>query len=367
VNVTHPAAAAYLRELHAEARRLPADERSELLDGIQARIDELTAAGADDVEMQEALTRLGSPRAVVEQALAGAGPSVVPRYRHTMVVLSLVAAWTCVLSGLAFDPWLYTGTAMFAAMILASAVWSIASLALLIVSILARMWRRWLDGVTTAAVLLLAPAAPVAVVGSLSTTANEGDGCGDAAATGAEICFPGGPSAVTWRILLALVLVIVLAATLHWVVRLRRDRPDGATQPVSTRALAVGAVGVLAVSVGAVALLVSSTYIRPDPVSRIVNDTKGTVRVTHCPAQDCSGRRARTLEPGEHMTVPVTAGEYANSIVVTSDDHPARCLLLPFLGHSTDSGEQLTGSVTLSIKRLADTATCGNDLQSLDD
>jgi hypothetical protein len=65
------------------------------------------------------------------------------------------------------------------------------------------------------------------------------------------------------------------------------------------------------------------------------------------------------------MTVPVTAG--ANSIVVTSDDHPARCLLLPFLRNSTDPAEQPTRSVTLSIKHMADTAACGTDLQSLDD
>ena len=73
----HPLASDYMRRLRDAARALPRAERCELLAEIEAHLQEATGVGASDVEVLDALDRLGDPEEIVNAQLADIGSAGV--------------------------------------------------------------------------------------------------------------------------------------------------------------------------------------------------------------------------------------------------------------------------------------------------
>jgi hypothetical protein len=65
----HPLAADHLDRLERAARRLPRDERRELVEDIGAHLAEATHAGMSDAEALTVLDRLGDPEDIVDAQL----------------------------------------------------------------------------------------------------------------------------------------------------------------------------------------------------------------------------------------------------------------------------------------------------------
>jgi uncharacterized membrane protein len=65
----HPAAAAYMTRLGRAARSLPKAARQELLDDIEAHLEEATSAEMSETEVLSALDRLGEPEEIVAAQL----------------------------------------------------------------------------------------------------------------------------------------------------------------------------------------------------------------------------------------------------------------------------------------------------------
>lgn len=76
----HPLAAAYMKRLRVEARRLPRGARTELLADIEGHLAEATSAGMSDAEVLTVLDRLGEPEEIVD-AHTGDAQSNPPRRR----------------------------------------------------------------------------------------------------------------------------------------------------------------------------------------------------------------------------------------------------------------------------------------------
>lgn len=65
----HPAAQAYMTRLRRAARALPKGARQELLDDIEAHLDEATSVDMSEAEVLSALDRLGEPEEIVAAQL----------------------------------------------------------------------------------------------------------------------------------------------------------------------------------------------------------------------------------------------------------------------------------------------------------
>jgi HAAS domain-containing protein len=78
---SHPLVEDYLRRLEEEARRLPADRRTELLADIREHLDDALRGvdTADEAAVRNAVERLGSPEEIVREA---AGPQPAPAPGH---------------------------------------------------------------------------------------------------------------------------------------------------------------------------------------------------------------------------------------------------------------------------------------------
>jgi uncharacterized membrane protein len=61
----HPAAVAYIKRLRRAARSLPKGARQELLDDIQAHLEEATSVEMSEAEVLSVLDRLGDPEEIV--------------------------------------------------------------------------------------------------------------------------------------------------------------------------------------------------------------------------------------------------------------------------------------------------------------
>lgn len=322
----------YLRRLAQEAKRLSSDERSELVAGMQAHVAALEAEGLSPEEMTLRLAALGDPRRVVDDYLA-LTDSAKP-YRTKPVVTALLSAWLVWLAviphlrfGFLFELGLTGAMVVFG---IASAVQSIASLVLLVTTIVGGMWRRWLDGITAFGLLVGAWVMPWLVF--------------EAQDRGAWIA----------RTLLGSAIFALTACTVHWMLRLwhqhDRDRPMRYV------------LGVIAAGLALLALVLplpSGDGSAAGAGVRVVNDTGSTVSLTFCPEQDCSGSQTRRMKDGATATFDVSSSLTPDSVVVQRSGAPTKCALM-------DSALPGHVPVPLYLSREADVETCGADLDSLD-
>ncbi len=80
---------AYLKRLRATARALPRARRDELVEQIREHLDEAIAPGADELEVRNALERLGEPDGIVGEEIERLGirPTRAGRLEWITVVL----------------------------------------------------------------------------------------------------------------------------------------------------------------------------------------------------------------------------------------------------------------------------------------
>jgi hypothetical protein len=86
----HPRAADYLRDLEREARRLPRDERRELVEEIRAHLAEAIDPMMTDAEALTVLDRLGEPRDIVEAERPDEGDRRDRRGTHEWAAIILL-------------------------------------------------------------------------------------------------------------------------------------------------------------------------------------------------------------------------------------------------------------------------------------
>jgi hypothetical protein len=343
---------AYLRRLHRAARRLPADEREELLIGVGAHVEQIRAQGLDPEATTAALDRLGDPEAIVADAL---GASVRPRFRPQLVVWTLVAAWLSVLAALTLGYGLRAPGGLLLFM-LAGSLTQLGGLAVLVLSLVGTMWHRWRDTIATLSLLVAAnAAAPL-----MFTTLGSNDLCDQ----------DGGPapcsvtaSGLAWRAVLAVLLIAAVLGTLHWVQQLSRLR-HRAHPEVSPRAVA-GAVLFTGVALLGFAYVATGQLGAAGNVTgKVINDTGADVRVTLCPKQDCTGQPTTTLGKGDHFDLPASDTDVPDSLVVEASGRPTVCLLAEPLP-SGDDPSRFTGTIDMRISHVADIQTCGIDVDTL--
>jgi hypothetical protein len=343
---------AYLRRLHRAARRLPADEREELLIGIGAHVEQIRAQEMDPATTAAALNRLGDPEAIVAEAL---GASVRPRFRPHLVIWTLVAAWLSVLAALSLGYALQASSGLLLFMV-AGSLTQLGGLAVLVLSLVGTMWHRWRDTLAILALLVAANAAAPLMFTALGSN---------------DLCDQGGgltPCSVTasglvWRAVLAGVLVGAVLGTLHWVRQLPRIRHRGHHE-VSPRALAAAVVLTGAALLGFAYLATGQLGEAANVTGKVINDTGGEVRVTICPKQDCTGRPTTTLGTGDHIDVPANDTDVPDSVVVQAVGRPTVCLLAEPLPSGHDPS-RFTGTIDMHISQVADEQTCGVDVETL--
>ena len=73
----HALATDYLAQLDHESRRLPADQAGDLVADIREHLSSALTGGESEARVREVLDRLGSPRALVDEALENA-PAPTP-------------------------------------------------------------------------------------------------------------------------------------------------------------------------------------------------------------------------------------------------------------------------------------------------
>lgn len=341
----------YLHRLHRAARRLPADERDELLIGLGARVEQIRTQGLDPEETAAALDGLGDPEAIVTDAL---GLPTQARFRPRMVVWTLSVAWLAFLVALVLGFALRSpgGLPVYMA---AGSIIQLAGLVVLVLSLVGTMWHRWRDTLATLSVVVLAnsvSAVMLAALGSNSECDQSGTLVPCAATTGGLVL----------RGILAAVLTAAVLGTAHWVDQLRQL--GGRSPARLSRAAIVG------IGVGAVALF-AATYVAAGQVGpadnvtgHVVNDTGHVVRVTVCPKQNCTGEPTKELAEGDHIDLPASSADIPDSVVIEADGRPTVCLLSMPLPAAQDPA-RFTGSFDMSISREADVQACGVDLESL--
>lgn len=339
---------AYLHRLHRAARRLPADERDELVIGLGTHAEQIRAQGLDPAQTKVALDRLGDPEAIVAGALQGVQ---VERFRPNLVIWTLATAWLGVLAALALGPTL-NSTALWLFAVaggISQACW----LAVLVLSLVGTMWHRWLDTFSTAGLLLAVTATPGLVLASLGSN----QGC-DLESVG-QACQV---SSFGWvaRAALAVSLVVLVLSTLHWISLLAQARDwtmnKGALSALGT----LGAVTALALAYAGTGSVGPADSI----TAQLINDTGHPVQVTRCPQQDCSGQPTTTLSVDATFDFPPTDASVPDSVVIEAPGQPALCMLSTSFPSGNDP-DRFTGHVDMPITQQADAATCGLDLQTL--
>lgn len=342
----------YLRRLHRAARRLPADERDELLIGLGAHAEQIRAQGLDPQATAAALDRLGEPETIVADVL---GSSARPRFRPRLVVWTLGAVWMSVLAALALGYALRPpgGLLSFA---VAGSLTQLGGLAVLILSLVGTMWHRWRDTLATLALLVAANAAAPLMITALGSNdlCDQGDGLAPCSVTAAGL---------VWRAVLAAVLIAAVLGTLHWIQQLSRLR-HGDHARLSSMAMAVAVVLTSAVVLGVAYLATGQLGAAGTVTGKVINDTGRDVRVTVCPKQDCTDQPTINLDKGDHIDLPASDTEVPDSVVVEAAGHPTVCLLADPLPMGDDPA-RFTGTIDMPISQVADTQTCGTDVETL--
>lgn len=116
VATTDPIVDSYLKRLRAKARPLPQQRREELLQQIREHLDEALPPGSDEVEVRNALERLGDPETIVAEEFDRLG---IKRARAGMlewlaVFLLVFGSW----------PFPFVGWTFGVILLWASRVWS---------------------------------------------------------------------------------------------------------------------------------------------------------------------------------------------------------------------------------------------------
>lgn len=351
----------YLAELHTQARRLPPQERADFVADIEDRVASLAEGGASPAQIRQGLAAIGAPGELVNDLLAQSGVDLTSRYVARSVRRALICAWVGMAAGLAFNPWLPFGLLRIALILppLLSAAW----IALLVFSIQGKMWRRWIDGASALALLLVVPMSPALVLGALSTPADDSGAC--VRTPGPSLCSQGGPSPTVSRAVLALALILVAAVTAHWIARLKADDATRAQAPLTNRAKAGWALAAVLGCLGAVALIVMPVVTTPALRASVVNDTGHDVSIAICPEQNCSGQSSTRLADGDTTSVPLGRSNIPDSVVVTDPGGGHRCALLPVEGDTVSADEYLDGQTVISLASVPDVLTCSTDVSSL--
>lgn len=343
---------AYLRRLHRAARKLPADERDELLIGLGARAEQIRAQELDDTATVAALGGLGDPDVIVADALGAATPQ---RFRPRLVVWTLAIAWVAVLAATALGFALRApgGLPVFIA---AASIIQAAGLAVLVLSLVGTMWHRWRDTFATLALLLLANSVSpvmIAVLASNSQCEQRGGLVPCSATTGGLVL----------RTVLCVVLIAALFGSVHWVSQLRRvaGRPAAVLSGRSLIGIGIGAAAL------SVAVFLAAGQVGPAErvTAKVVNDTGHDVRVTVCPKQNCAGQPTTTLADGDHFELPAGDSDVPDSVVVRATGRPTVCLLSMSVPE-VDDAAQFTGTFDMPISKAADAMACGMDVDTLD-
>lgn len=76
---THPLTSGYLAELERLLSGLPAAEREEVLAGVREHLGDVAAEGGGDAAVRQAITELGPPEVVADEAYAGHPSIARPR------------------------------------------------------------------------------------------------------------------------------------------------------------------------------------------------------------------------------------------------------------------------------------------------
>jgi uncharacterized membrane protein len=348
-----------------EARRLPREESDELVLGMSAHVAELEAQGLNPVELSRALDALGNPRRIVDDYLAVAGSASKP-YKPRAVITAVSCAWLAVLSGLAINPPLlsqFGAEGVIVGVTIAGAVNSLASLVVLITTIVGGMWRRWKDGLSALAFILIAVSTPVLVLGTLTSSDTGGNSSCNVRVSSICIGLPSSPTSIFMRVLLAVVILIVAVCTIHWTRRLMLQ--SGRILDGGARRWLVVAVSILGL-VGAATAVSPVHFTGPGPGKvRVRNDLGETVKITFCPKQECSHQATRRLRDGDHLDFKLRSGDTPDSVVV-QDHHGTRCGTLPMADEMSDPAETITGDTRMNLSDNVDTDSCGADVESMD-
>ncbi|MGN6721361.1 MAG: hypothetical protein ACTHJM_01970 [Marmoricola sp.] len=244
-----------------------------------------------------------------------------------------------------------------------------AAVGVLVLSILGGMWRAWIDGVMSAALLLSMMAVDLILWPLIESQPGVGftscsqDGCTFGSST-TDLWIGVGVQ--------TLLLAILLVVTAHWLWRLRPQTGAQKVNRLVIAGIALVCAGILAavdanISTHTATMSITgsgmfsggsassssgpSDLTAAGPVN-LINDLGKTVRVVYCPGQNCSGQSARTLAAGAQATFTAKGGSMTDSFVVLG----ARSRPICGLADST------MGSMPLSS---ADTETCGMDVATL--
>lgn len=256
------------------------------------------------------------------------------------------------------------------------------AIAALVLSILGGMWRRGLDGVTTAVLLVTTLGADLMLWPFMATQTNVSIvGFGQCVSPLGSCSSDGTADLWIGVGVQTLLLALVLTCMAHWLWRLR---PASFAQRNNRLAmLAVGFVlaAVVAAIDGSISTTVSvnisdSTGPNSDfgsfpPVSPgsgsgtsggtviLSNDLGRSVRVVYCPHQNCTHQKARTMASG--ATAPfhgVSTSMMPDSFVVLSTGAAPVC-------QTVDPNFEGAGSMNIQPLSSADRETCGLDVQTL--
>lgn len=250
------------------------------------------------------------------------------------------------------------------------------AIALLVLSILAGMWRPWLDAVMSAVLLLTMVATNLMLWPLIEAQPGVGffacsqDGC------------TFGPSTTDLWIgvgVQTLLLAILLVSTSHWIWRLRPDTSSQKTNRLAIAGIALVCAAILAavdanIPTGSITTSISdsntfsggsaSASSGPPAASAgpvlLTNDLGHTVRVVFCPRQICSGQAAHTMKAGASATFTGNGGKIPDSFVVLGDGSAPKC-------QTTDIPDGFGGPAGMNVQPLssADAETCGMDVQTL--
>ncbi|HWU31279.1 MAG TPA: hypothetical protein VN108_00320 [Marmoricola sp.] len=256
-----------------------------------------------------------------------------------------------------------------------------AVIAILVLSIVGGMWRRWVDGIMSAALLAVTVGSGLMFWPVLATQINtDMTVIGNCFASSGP-CSTRGSNTDIWigAGIQAVILAILLVCTSHWTWRLRPEASQRRSQNQGLIALALACAAIVV----AIDLNIPTTrsiddsnsnagffsyspqgpgpgttdsgpgsMMAPGGQTTLTNDLGHSARVVYCPHQNCSGQQAHVIEPGATQSFTSTSGPMPDSFVVLDDGSGPKCQLADPMG----------GNTPLSS---ADAQTCGIDVQTL--
>lgn len=304
------------------------------------------------------------------------------RYHQRFVSAVLACAWLAVICAIIGTGLMLLVDGLTAAAVLMLLIVTLmflaipASVAVLVMSVVGGMWNRWVDGIITAALLLVTLSAdlvfwPLAASQTNIDFASLG-GCmagGGGCSTGSDTEFWVGVG------IQILILVALLVCTSHWMWRLNPQTSKRRSQTIALVALAVAGAGILAAidlnipagpnlqrqfadyngGSGWFAYSPTDTGPGSGPTggpTTLVNDLGHPARVVYCPLQNCAGQPARTIASGASASFPDKS--------TMTDPDSFVILGSPPLCQTVDG----PGGDTMPLSS-ADAQTCGMDVQTL--